>query len=137
MKDGTEKAKTSVTNLRKAFDTLTRFLDEKVESERDRAGVIQAFEFTFELFWKTFHKIAEEEGINAPGPKQSLQAGLQLGFIPIETEKIWLAMLTDRNLTTHIYHSKLSDEIFSRIKEHYYPAFQVTLEKIEASLKPG
>ena len=49
--------------LERVVATLDRFLQEPVETERDRAGVIQAFEFCYELSWKSLQEIATSEGL--------------------------------------------------------------------------
>lgn len=64
-------------NFHKALSKLESFVREPIVTERDRAGVIQAFEFTFEQCWKTFQKIAHREGIKSNSPRQSLQAALE------------------------------------------------------------
>ncbi len=125
-----ERIGASLENLNKAFGQFSSFLKDPVLSERDKAGVIQAFEFTVELFWKTFQRIAEENGLSPGGPKQSLMAAFQLKLIPSQEEQLWLTMLKDRNLTSHIYHQELSDEILGRVQKDYFPAFQRALKRI-------
>ncbi len=40
----------SLKNLKNAFERLEEFVTLPVSTMRDQAGIIQAFEFTFELF---------------------------------------------------------------------------------------
>lgn len=127
------KISVSTENLIKAFRELEEFLAEPVVSNRDRAGVIKAFEFTFELFWKTFQKIADIQGIDAKSPRESLKAGFQLGYIVNSEEESWLNMLKDRNLMSHLYHEEISQEIFDRIETKYLLLFKKTLAKIQSS----
>ena len=44
-----EKVKRSIENFELALKKLNEYLSTPVVSDRDRSGVIQAFEFTFEL----------------------------------------------------------------------------------------
>ena len=53
----------SLENLALAFAQLEEFVALPVQSNIERAGVIKAFEFTYEAFWKTFQKAAQSEGI--------------------------------------------------------------------------
>jgi nucleotidyltransferase substrate binding protein (TIGR01987 family) len=69
------------------------------EFVRDLA--IQRFEFTFELFWKSLKAYAEESGLEAFSPRDSLRSAFQLGVIQENSE--WFRMLEDRNLTSHTY----------------------------------
>jgi hypothetical protein len=47
----------ALANLERAFGELESYLALPVRHARDKAGLIQGFEFTFELFWKTFQKL--------------------------------------------------------------------------------
>jgi len=42
----------SLENAESALGALTSFPSQPVSTDRDRAGVIQAFELTFEAVWK-------------------------------------------------------------------------------------
>lgn len=119
---GHDKVQDGLTNLELALRSLERFLDEPVVSDRDRAGVLQAFEYTFELSWKAAQKIAADQGLSAQSPRQALKAAFQLGLIPLEEEETWLSMLDDRNRTVHTYRAELAKEIFVRVKDRYREA---------------
>lgn len=86
-------------------------------AELESDGVIQRFEFTFELLWKTVKIILEDQGIAAHTPKMIMQEAFRLGWI--SDEQIFLNMLEDRNLTSHIYNESTAKEIFERIKNDY------------------
>lgn len=124
--------KDSLKNLKSAYLQLAHFIADPVVTRRDRAGVIQAFEFTYELFWKTLQKLAQYEQIEAATPRASIQAGFQMGIIEDPEESIWLSLMKDRNLTCHTYHEDLSIEIYERIKNQYSPVFKKTLLRLEA-----
>lgn len=130
MTETTERRQKSLENLKKAFEELQNYMKEPVQTNRDRAGVIKAFEFTFELFWKLFQKIAQEEGLESGGPKSSLKAAFQMGLISPDEEDIWISMLDDRNLMTHVYQNELSRQIFTRIEEKYIPALKNAFQRL-------
>jgi len=125
-----EKVGISITNLQQAFSRLELFLEKPIEDERDQAGVIQAFEFTYELFWKTFQKIAQSQGLQAQSPKQALQAAFQLDFVHAEEEQLWLEIMEDRNRTVHTYQKELAQQIFERIRDQYFEAFGKCLGRL-------
>ena len=106
MKKLNDKIKISLKNIDKALEELKSYVEEPIETNRDRAGIIKAFEFTFELFWKTYQKLAQNEGLEVGGPKSSLKAAFQMGLVLPEEENIWLRMLDDRNLMFHVYQSE-------------------------------
>lgn len=110
----------AVDNAHAALQQLQSFLATPAVDDRDRAGVIQAFEFTFETVWKLLKHVAEAEGLDAPSPKRALIAAHKLGLI--EDEMLWLDMLRDRNLTSHVYHSDLATSIFEAVQGRYAAA---------------
>jgi nucleotidyltransferase substrate binding protein (TIGR01987 family) len=85
--------------------------------ELENDGVIQRFEFTFELFWKTLKIFLKNEGIEAKTPKESLREAFRLGWL--KHENIYLNMLDDRNKTSHLYEKNVVEEILKRIKTDY------------------
>jgi nucleotidyltransferase substrate binding protein (TIGR01987 family) len=124
----------SLKNCEKAVEKLVEFLQfwESHPSEAVQAGVIQAFEFTFEVFWKTFQKIGQSEGVAIASPKSALSFALQAGLI--ENEIVWLNLLNDRNMTSHTYHEMLAQEIFERIKQSYASEFEKVFKKMSETL---
>ncbi|MRI58607.1 MAG: nucleotidyltransferase [Epsilonproteobacteria bacterium] len=103
---------------------LTR-LEEAVEEaidELDKDGVLQRFEFTFELLWKSLKAILAYEGIECYSPKSCIKEAFKANLIP--EDEIFLDMLEDRNLSSHIYDKNKSEEIFERIKKVYLPFLQ-------------
>ena len=121
----------ALVNAEAAMASLTAFLAEPVTTERDRAGVIQAFEFTFEAVWKLLKAVAERDGLAAESPRRALIAGYTLGVI--QDEALWLAMLNDRNLTTHTYHHQVAARIFEAIRDRYAPALLRATEACRAA----
>ncbi|HEY4187242.1 MAG TPA: HI0074 family nucleotidyltransferase substrate-binding subunit [Polyangia bacterium] len=124
----------ALANAETALATLLAFLAEPVASERDRAGVIQAFEFTFEATWKLIKFVAEREGLPAESPRRALIAGYKLGLLQDET--LWLDMLRDRNLTSHVYHHQIAERIFVAIQSRYAHALAEAVGRAHVTLAP-
>jgi nucleotidyltransferase substrate binding protein (TIGR01987 family) len=117
-------------------DALDR-LEEALELEPDQHqviidGTIQRFEFTFELFWKTFKRVLFFEGIETNTPRETLETAYQLKWI--NHEQLWLKMLQDRNETSHIYDEKKAKEVYDRIKK-YFPIFREAYSLLDQKLK--
>lgn len=87
---------------------------ENTRDELDKDGVIQRFEFTFELLWKALKIFLEHQGIDTKTPRDSLKEAFRIDLF--ENEEIFLDMLEDKNRTSHIYDKQTSEEIFKRIK---------------------
>lgn len=124
MKDVLELA---MQKLENAFSRLKGGV-EVAKDELDKDGVIQRFEFTFELLWKTLKMFLEYQGIDVKSPRDSLKEAFRMGLI--DDEEIYLDMLEDRNLTSHIYDEEVSEEIFKRIKSRYVQLFEKVLKKL-------
>jgi nucleotidyltransferase substrate binding protein (TIGR01987 family) len=78
-----------------------------------RDSAIQRFEFTFELCWKSLKAYAQESGLEAFSPRDSLRVAFQLGVIQENAE--WFRMLEDRNLTSHTYNEATAETIYSHL----------------------
>lgn len=88
---------------------------------------IHRFEFAIELMSFLLKRILESQGKEVRFPKEVLQEAYQTHLIDDET--MWLAMLKDRNQTSHLYDQDLANEIYERIKK-YYPVLQTTYDKL-------
>jgi nucleotidyltransferase substrate binding protein (TIGR01987 family) len=114
----------------RALDALTEGAA-AAKSALEVDGVIQRFEFTYELFWKLLSDRLREQGLDAKSPKRCFDEGQKLGWIV--DEGIAFAMLNDRNETVHRYGKTISRQIFRRIKKQYVPflrrSFDILSEK--------
>lgn len=119
--------------FKKAVSTLKEGVDNaKTQLEKD--GVIQRFEYTFELFWKMLKIILKYYGIECNSPRSCIEESFKTELIEIEDEEKYLDMLEDRNLTSHIYNEKQTKKIFDRIKKYYVKLFFKFLENIEREI---
>lgn len=102
----------------------------------DRANIdatIQRFEFTFELGWKFLKDYFEEKGVVLNYPKEIIQEAFAVGLI--NDERLWLQMLSDRNMTSHTYNEKLADEIYERIKKYVPELKKIVISDIRNKAK--
>lgn len=106
--------KVKLEELKSAFFRLKDGID-KVENDLDRDGVIQRFEFTFELVWKAIQEYARLSGLEVVSPKDAFRVAADLKLI--ENPEIWFVFLKDRNETTHLYSEDQAKEIFSHIPD--------------------
>ena len=107
-------------NLERAFIDFESASTRSSYTKLERSGLIQTFEFTFELAWKTLQDLLISRGYEgAVGPRPVIEQAFQDRVI-IDGEN-WLKMLISRNLTTHSYNEKTAQEIAANIKDIYYP----------------
>jgi nucleotidyltransferase substrate binding protein (TIGR01987 family) len=117
------------------FQNALRRLNEgaiKLDNSNDllRDGLIQRFEFTFELAWKTLKAIFEDEGlIGLNSPKTVLREAYAAEII--KKDELWLSMLNDRNSTSHIYSEQVAIQICNNIVNKYIVEFNNLLEEIK------
>lgn len=137
MKDGIvimDKFQIKLNNYKAALARLHEATEESKSSNSltVRDGVIQRFEFTTELAWKTTREyliIQEVNDINTP--KNVMKAAFAADVIT--NAEGWLTILRDRNLTSHIYDENDANEIFNRITTQHIILFDElsdTLSKI-------
>jgi len=111
------------------FDLALKELIEAVELSQQRAlskleeqGLIQAFEYNYELAWnclKDFYEYQGEEGIQ--GSRDAIRLAFKRGLI-IDGD-LWMRMVRSRALTSHTYNRETSVKVANDIISHYYPAF--------------
>jgi len=74
-------------------------------SELEREGLVQRFEYTFELAWKVLQDFLLAKGYDfVKGPNGTLQQALEDGIITDHDG--WRAMAKARTLTTHTYYEE-------------------------------
>lgn len=115
------------------FKTALRRLEEGISIQPDKDiimdGVIQRFEFVFELSWKLMREYLKYTGLEINNPRNVIKYAYQNGII--EDSDKWLKMLSDRNMTSHLYNQKMAYEIYQNIKLEYVELFRKLLLKFE------
>jgi nucleotidyltransferase substrate binding protein (TIGR01987 family) len=117
-------------NFEKTLQQLKSFTALPIQNDRDKAGIIQAFEYTFEQCWKSLQKRAAHEGVQIGSPKKAFMFAFQNGWIQKEKELVWLQMIEDRNLTSHTYKEDVAAEILKHIVSNYIPCFETLLAQL-------
>lgn len=113
-------------NYRKALTRLgeaVTLAEERELSDLEQQGLIQGFEFTFDLAWKTLqdylrhHKRPNDNG----GPNVIIEQALADGII--KGDEVWKAMKKSRDLTSHSYDGETADDIAENILDTYHGLF--------------
>ncbi len=120
-------------NYRKALRKLNDALElsqERALSELEGQGLIQAFEFTHELGWKTLKDFLENKGFNnLIGSRDATRQAFQSGLI-IDGDG-WMDMIKSRNETSHTYNEEIAAVIVTKILTHYAMLFNDFEHKME------
>lgn len=100
-------------------------------SRLEKQGLIQAFEFTHELAWKTIKDFLVSRGTASIfGSKDATREAFKLELI--EDGDVWMQMISSRNLSSHTYDETTANEIVKQIVEAYAPAFENMLKRFTA-----
>ena len=94
-----------------------------------RDGAIQRFEFCAELAWKTAREYLLDQGYaELNSPKAVMRTAYADGLI--RNDGGWIALLNDRNLTSHIYDEATAAAVFTRIMEDHLPLLRALLRSL-------
>jgi nucleotidyltransferase substrate binding protein (TIGR01987 family) len=117
-------------NYSKALDQLTKFIEKGELNELEKQGMIQAFEYTYELAWNMMKDYFEDQGETTIfGSRDAFRLAFKRGLI--ENGEAWMAMITSRTLTSHTYNEEIAEEIAADIATVYFQEFVALRSKFE------
>ena len=98
-------------NFNKKFNQLARFILKENLNEMETQGLIKAFEYTYELSWKTLQDLLKDKGyVDIAGPRPVIEQCIQDGTI------------ADGRACT--YDEETAAEIVKEIKTVYFQLFK-------------
>lgn len=121
-----------------ALDSALKKFEEAIQkvtvSELERDGVIQRFEYTFELCWKSIRKLLLELGRESVSfsPKPIFRDAHQEQLI--SDIDIWFQFIDARNRSSHTYNKKTAQQVFNDIQDFGIHARKL-LENLDARLR--
>ena len=107
-------------NFERAFLFFKTTVDKQTYTPIEVGGLVQAFEFTFELSWKTVKDFLYEQGLTTSYPREAIKEGFRTQIIT--DGHTWLHMLEKRNELSHTYNELVAEQAVDIIKKMYYPA---------------
>lgn len=117
-------------NYSKALNQLTKFIDKGHLNELEEQGLIQAFEYTYELAWNVIKDYFETQGdTGILGSRDAFRLAFRRGLI--EDGDVWMQMIISRSLTSHTYNQETADKIVANIRSKYYSEFDKLHSKLE------
>lgn len=120
-------------NFEKAYKLLKEGIETSgdISSKLEKEGIIQRFEYTFELAWKTLKDYLEYGGILVNLPREIIKQSFAKSLIT--DGDAWIDMLEKRNLIAHTYDEKNFEIVIGLIKDKYFKAidqaYELLLEK--------
>jgi nucleotidyltransferase substrate binding protein (TIGR01987 family) len=113
-------------NFQKAFLFFEKAVEQKQYNPIEIGGLVQSFEFTFELGWKTMKDYLYEQGTETKFPRETLKEGYATQII--EDGHTWIEMLEKRNELSHTYNDAVAAHAVQVIQQSYYPAIKQVYE---------
>ena len=120
----------------KQLDNAMVLIAERDLSELEKQGVIQAFEYNYELAWNMIKDFFEYQGgegvLGIIGSRDAFKLAFKRGLIV--NGNTWMEMIKSRQLTSHTYNEDLSIKVLEDIVEKYYPEFVALKETLNQYL---
>ena len=112
-------------NLQAAYIRLRQAVAANADAPDDdliQMALIKCFEMTFELSWKTMKDFLRYNGIDVKLPREVIKQAFAHDIIT--DGQLWIDMLENRNLLTHVYDEALARESVRQIRLIYMPAVE-------------
>ena len=109
-------------NFTKAVKQLTRFIEKGDLNEMEEQGLIQSFEYTYELAWNLLKDFFEDQGENnVMGSRDAFRLAFKRGLI--DEGEVWMDMIKSRALTSHTYNEETAHEVIHSIRSGFFGEF--------------
>lgn len=113
-------------NFNKALEQLdaAMTLDQERElTALEKQGVIQCFEYNYELGWQTLRDYLQWQGFtDLAGSRDTIREAYAKGLI--RDGDGWMAMLAARNRTSHTYNLATANAILDSIRTSFHDLFR-------------
>lgn len=120
----------------KQLDNAMALVAERDLSELEKQGVIQAFEYNYELAWNVIKDFFEYQGgegvLSIIGSRDAFKLAFRRGLII--NGNTWMEMIKSRQLTSHTYNEDISIKVLEDIVEKYYSEFVALKETLNQYL---
>ena len=117
-------------NFQKAMLQLKDIIEKENLNKIELQGLVQCFEYSFELAWKTMKDYLEIMGYEINSPRRTIQTAFIAGII--DDGHLWIEALEKRNLMSHTYDEKIFEEVVKLIREKYYDMLNNLYNKLSS-----
>lgn len=117
----------SILPIKKAQQVFEKFR-QNLNSDQEKAGAVQAFEFCYELSWKTMKRVLELRGLEVGSPKDTFRKAREESLI--KDPELWFEFQKMRNIVTHTYNEKNLDIIVASF-DIFSSEMQKLIEQLE------
>ena len=118
-------------NFSKAVRQLTKSIEKGDLNELEQQGLIQSFEYTYELAWNALKDFFEAQGeTEILGSRDAFRLAFKRGLV--EDWETWMEMIKSRALTSHTYNEEIAQQIVHNILTAYFAEFVRLRVRLEA-----
>jgi nucleotidyltransferase substrate binding protein (TIGR01987 family) len=97
----------------------------------EQEGVIQRFEYTFELGWKVLKDLLFYEGFDVKSPREVIRQAFESEYLAVDDTETALIALEKRNLLTHAYEEETMLEALELIQNDFQPLLHRLLQTLD------
>ena len=130
------RAEDGLYNFAKALTQFIAIIDRKDDFEQEGFGdvfldvMVKRFEFTYEMAWKALKRYLDYLGFEVKNPRATFKEAYAQEIII--DENIWLDMIEQRNLSSHVYDEYQIKELLDKAE-----AYGKTFIKLKESIEKG
>lgn len=118
------------------LDEAMLLMQQRDLSKLEKQGVIQGFEYCYELGWNTLKDFLVWQGIDGiVGSRDTIREGFSKGLI--NDAHGWMHMLTDRNRTSHTYNEETAEAILANIQMQHHPLLKALEKTLAERAEPA
>ncbi|MGR5414449.1 HI0074 family nucleotidyltransferase substrate-binding subunit [Vibrio astriarenae] len=131
MNSNPDRWKQRLQNLSKAQQRLKKACAQDSYNELELAGLVQTFEFSFELTLKTLKDLLEFEGFDVASPRSVIRTALEARHLSSQQCETLLEALIKRNLLSHTYDEENVLEAQKLILDSFAPVIEQVTEYLK------
>jgi nucleotidyltransferase substrate binding protein (TIGR01987 family) len=132
------RAEDGLYNFSNALDRFISSIEREDEIKNEGFGdiyldlTVKRFEFTYEMSWRALKRYLDFVGMDVKNPRATFKEAYLQEII--DEENIWLDMIEQRNLSSHIYDEYEISDIVNKV-EFYKNAFIKLRNRLKKLLK--
>ena len=121
-------------NYQKAVSQLEKFIEKEDLNPLEEQGLIQAFEYTYELAWNVMkdYFTYEQADENITGSRDAIRLAFKRGLV-VDGEN-WMDMIVSRVKSSHTYNEDTANEKVAKIITSYFDLFLAFKDKMKSLL---
>ncbi|MFV0553283.1 MAG: nucleotidyltransferase substrate binding protein [Mangrovibacterium sp.] len=113
--------------LNKLSEAVSYVMENPIETmgaygEIIKEGLIQRFEYTYEMSWNVMKDYAFYQGnTDIAGSRDAIRFAVEANLV--SDGVLWMDMIKSRIKTSHTYNEKVAQEVYDKIMQEYHTAF--------------